>query len=62
MPHLYRNYAMFVDLRKYHWVLPVYLYKDQPSLLASLKHEIIDPADKKARELAVEKAKRPEKP
>src|SRR5213076_3339677 len=51
-----REYAMFVDFRKYHWVLPVYLYKDQVSLLASLKDEIIEPADKKARELAIEKA------
>jgi hypothetical protein len=56
-----REYAMFVDFRKYPWVLPVYLYKDQPSLLASLKDEIIDPADKKARELAVEKTKRLER-
>jgi len=53
---------MFVDFRKYPWVLPIYLYKDQASLLASLKDEIIEPADKKARELAIEKAKRLEKP
>jgi uncharacterized protein YjbI with pentapeptide repeats len=56
-----REYSMFVDFRKYHWVLPVYLYKDQASLIASLKNEIIEPADKKARELAVEKAKRLER-
>src|SRR5205814_6798470 len=52
-----REYAMFVDFRKYHWVLPVYLYKDRESLLASLQHEIIEPANKKARELTIEKAK-----
>ena len=57
-----REYAMFVDFKKYHWVLPVYLYKDQASLIASLKNEIIEPADKKARELAIEKAKRLERP
>ncbi len=57
-----REYAMFVDFRKYQWVLPVYLYKDQTSLLASLKNEVIEPAEKKARELAVEKAKRLERP
>ena len=43
-----REYSMFVDFRKYPWVLPVYLYKDQESLIASLQDEIIDPADKKA--------------
>jgi len=57
-----REYAMFVDFKKYYWVLPVYLYKDQASLIASLKNEIIEPADKKARELAIEKAKRLERP
>ncbi len=56
-----REYAMFVDFRKYHWVLPIYLYKNLPSLLVSLRDEIIEPADKKARELAVEKAKRLER-
>lgn len=56
-----REYSMFVDFRKYHWVLPIYLYKDRASLIASLKDEIITPADKKARELAVEKAKRLER-
>lgn len=57
-----REYSMFVDFRKYDWVLPVYLYKDETSLIASLKDEIIEPADKKARELAIEKAKRLERP
>jgi uncharacterized protein YjbI with pentapeptide repeats len=57
-----REYSMFVDFRKYNWVLPVYLYKDQASLIASLKNEIIEPAEKKARGLAIEKAKRLEKP
>lgn len=37
---------------------PASLYKDQMSLIASLQDKIITPADKKARELAVEKAKR----
>ncbi len=57
-----REYSMFVDFRKYPWVLPIYLYQDQASLLASLQNEIIEPADKKARELAVEKARRLERP
>jgi uncharacterized protein YjbI with pentapeptide repeats len=46
-----REYSMFVDFRKYHWVLPVHLYKDQTSLIASLKNEIIEPAEQKAQEL-----------
>jgi len=57
-----REYSMFVDFRKYHWVLPIHLYKDRESLIASLQDEIIEPADKKARELAIEKAKRLERP
>ncbi len=57
-----REYSMFVDFRKYDWVLPIYLYKDRESLISSLKDEIIEPADKKARELAIKKAKRLERP
>jgi hypothetical protein len=57
-----REYSMFVDFRKYHWVLPIYLYQDQASLMASLQKEIIEPAEKKARELTIEKAKRLERP
>jgi hypothetical protein len=53
-----RAYAMFVDFKKYGWVLPVYWYKNQAGLIASLNDEVIEPADKKARKLAVEKAKR----
>jgi len=56
-----REYSMFVDFRKYHWVLPVYLYKDRESLIASLKDEVVEPADKKAKELAIEKARRLER-
>jgi hypothetical protein len=57
-----KEYSMFVDLRRYHWVLPVHLYKDRVSLIASLQDEIIEPSEKKARELAIEKAKRLERP
>lgn len=57
-----REYSMFVDFRKHDWVLPTYLYKDRESLIASLQDEIIESAEKKARELAIEKAKRLEKP
>lgn len=57
-----REYSMFVDFRKYHWVLPVFLYKDRESLMASLQDQIIEPVDRKARELAIEKAKRLQMP
>ena len=57
-----REYSMFVDFRKHDWVLPTYLYKDRESLIASLQDEIIEPAEKKARELAIEKSKRLERP
>jgi len=57
-----QEYSMFVDFRKYHWVLPIYLYKDQASLIASLHNEIIEAAEKKMIELTLEKAKRLERP
>ena len=52
---------MFPDFGKYPWVAPVYFYKDQASLISSFHDKIIAPADEKARELAVAKAKRLER-
>lgn len=47
-----REYAMFVDfLKTYPWVLPIHYYRDQASLLASLKDRVIGPAERKAQEL-----------
>ncbi len=47
-----KEYAMFVDfLKTYHWVLPIHFYKDKGSLLASLKENVIEPAEQKAQEL-----------
>jgi uncharacterized protein YjbI with pentapeptide repeats len=57
-----KQYAMFPDFSKYSWVFSIYKYKDQTSLIPSLKNEIIEPAEKKASELAIEKAKRLERP
>ena len=57
-----KQYSMFPDFSKYPWVFPIHLYRDQASLMASLKEKIIAPADNKARELAIEKAKRLERP
>ncbi|SRR5260221_6451103 len=46
------EYAMFKDLqRRYHWVLETYRYQDIPHLLASLREQIITPAEQKAQEL-----------
>ena len=46
------EYAMFQDLRtRYHWVLPTYQYRDIASLLASIKENVIEPAEQKAQEL-----------
>ncbi len=51
-------YSMFQDLRKHTWLFPIFHYENQASLIASLKDKIIDPANKKAQELAEMKAKR----
>lgn len=46
-----KDYAMFTDFRRYHWVLPIYCYKDQESLISSLQKSVIEPAESKAKEL-----------
>ena len=47
-----REYAMFVDfLKTYPWVLPIHYYIDQANLLATLKEQVIEPAEQKAQEL-----------
>ena len=47
------EYGMFQDLRRRHpWVLPTFRYKDTTDLLASVKENIIEPAEQKAKELA----------
>jgi hypothetical protein len=47
-----RPYAMFKDYWKYQWVLEVYRYNGLEDLLASLKEQVIEPAERKAKELA----------
>jgi len=56
------EYGMFEHFTTFPWVLPLYRYMDQASLLQSLKKHVIEPADKKAKELAIEKANRLERP
>ena len=43
-----REYSMFEDLRRYHWVLKPFLYKNQETLLMKLESKVIAPAEAKA--------------
>ncbi len=45
------EYSMFEHFKRYPWVLPVYCYEDQATLLASLGDSIITPAEEKAKKL-----------
>jgi hypothetical protein len=47
-----REYCMFEHFTRYSWVLPVYRYTDEASLLQSLQEKVITPAEQKAQELA----------
>jgi uncharacterized protein YjbI with pentapeptide repeats len=47
-----REYSMFDNLRRRHdWVLPTRYYTDQAHLLAMLKEQVIEPAERKVKEL-----------
>jgi uncharacterized protein YjbI with pentapeptide repeats len=46
-----REYSMFEHFTKYPWVLPLHRYIDLNDLLASLKDQIIEPVEQKAKEL-----------
>lgn len=50
-----REYSMFKGYSIYPWMLPIYHYTDLISLLANLKEQVIEPAERKARELAERK-------
>jgi hypothetical protein len=56
------EYGMFEHFISYPWVQPIYQYHDLEELLHSFQERIIDPTEKKVRELAIEKAKRLEIP
>src|SRR6266702_6952680 len=47
-----REYSMFIDFARYHWVLPIHRYSSFADLLASLREKVIVPAEQKAEELA----------
>ncbi len=57
-----REYGMYEHFISYPWVRPIYHYHDINELLHSIEEHIINPAEKKVSELALEKAKRLERP
>src|SRR5437588_5112909 len=46
------EYGMFEHFIRFPWVLPVYRYTDEASLLQSLQEKVITPAEQKAKDLA----------
>ena len=46
------EYSMFEHFTRFPWVLPIYHYRDEKSLLQSLGEKVIIPAEQKAKELA----------
>jgi len=56
------EYGMYEHFISFPWVQPIYHYHDLDELLHSLYEHIITPTEKKVRELAIEKAKRLERP
>jgi uncharacterized protein YjbI with pentapeptide repeats len=52
-----REWGMHSHFRRYPWVQPIYHYRDLDELRHSIQEHIINPAEKKVRELALEKAK-----
>ena len=57
-----REYGMYEHFLNYPWVQPIYHYHDLDELLHSIQERIIDPAERKIRELALDKVKRLERP
>lgn len=56
------NNNMYEHFVSYSWVQSIYQYRDVEDLLLSIQEHIIEPAETRVKELAIEKAKRLEKP
>jgi uncharacterized protein YjbI with pentapeptide repeats len=52
-----KEYAMFEHFRRYEWVLPIFLYKNERHLISSLDNKIILPALTKSDELLKRRTK-----
>jgi uncharacterized protein YjbI with pentapeptide repeats len=46
-----KPWGMYDHIKRYPWVLPIYRYTDEASLLEALRENVIAPAEQKAREL-----------
>jgi len=57
-----KEYGMYEHFKSFPWVLPAYRYTTVDRLLASLREHVIEPAENRAKELAIERAKRLERP
>jgi uncharacterized protein YjbI with pentapeptide repeats len=56
-PDLGREYALFEHIRRYHWVLEPYRYKDPEALLGVIGENVIEPAERKVDECRKELGK-----
>jgi hypothetical protein len=45
------EYGMFEHYTRYPWVLPLYRYETQDQLIAALREQVIEPAERKALEM-----------
>ncbi len=57
-----KEYGMYDHFKSFPWVLPAHRYTTVDRLLASLREHVIEPAEKRAKELAIEKAERLKRP
>lgn len=50
-----REYSMFKDMNKYHWVLPVVEYENENELIDIMQKRVIGPAEDKYKEITLRK-------
>ena len=49
------EYSMLRDFYKHHWLLPIVHYQDHKNLISSMMEKIIEPAEKKHKEIEIRK-------